>query len=110
MSILESLKSINGYPVPFRTINDVAIRRSLSLDDEVTEEVLTSRNYRLAKADIMKWVSFAPNVNQEGVSFDLLYSDRERLRSLANQIYGDLGDSEFIPESKTSFGYKGNRL
>jgi len=109
-TILDSLKSINGYPVPLRTFEDVATMRSLDLATEVTSDILISANYRLAKADIMRWISFAPNVNQSGVSFDILYSDRERLREMANTIYGELGDEAYIGEKKVKFGYKGSRL
>jgi hypothetical protein len=109
-SILESLKSVSGYPVPERTLSDVAIKRGLNLADEATPVVLTSSAYRLAKADVLRWVSFAPNVQQADVSYDMLYSDREQLRNQANAIYGDLGDEAYISESKTKFGYKGSRL
>jgi hypothetical protein len=109
-TILESLKSVSGYPVPLSAINDAAVRRGLSLSDTADEEALNSPAYRLAKADIQRWVSFAPNVSQEGTSYDLLFSDRERMREEANAIYGELGDEAYISERKTIFGYKGNRL
>ena len=108
-TILESLKSISGYPVPGRTFADIGIKRGLILDDEATEDVLKSPSYRLAKADIMRWVSFAPNVRQADVQYDLLYSDRSELRKAANAIYGELGDEEYIPV-KVKYGYKGDRL
>jgi hypothetical protein len=110
MTVLESLKSISGYPVPERTVSDVAARRGLTLDAEATPAVLDSPACRLAKADILVWVSFAPNISQGGISYDMLYSDRQQLRAQANAVYGELGDGTYIPESKTTFGYKGNRL
>ena len=109
-TILESLKSINGYPVEHRTFVDVAVKRGLNLEDEATINVFSSPAYRLATADIMRWVSFAPNIRQTDVQFDLLFSDREQLRKAANAIYGELGDDAFIPETNTKFGYKGDRL
>jgi hypothetical protein len=109
-TILESLKSISGYPVPLQTLTDILAKRVLLLDDEAALDVLKSAAYRLAKADVMVWVSYAPNVQQGGVSYDLLYSDREQLRKRANAIYGDLGDDGFVIESKTKYGYKGSRL
>jgi hypothetical protein len=109
-TILESLKSINGYPVPAGTFADIAVRRGLSLDDEATQDVMTSASYKLAKADVMRWVSFAPNIQQEGISYDLLYSDRQQLRTFANAVYLELGDDAYIPETRTKFGYKGDRL
>ncbi|MDR0385391.1 MAG: hypothetical protein LBH60_04880 [Prevotellaceae bacterium] len=109
-TVLESLKAVSGYPVPLRAFENAAVSRSLDLDAEATPEVLSSVNYRLAKADIMRWVSFAPNVSQGGTTYDMLYPDRQRLREEANAIYGELGDSEHTPETKTRFGYKSNRL
>jgi hypothetical protein len=109
-TILESLKSISGYPVPLRTFEDISVQRGLSLNDITKQYILNSTAYRLAKADVMRWVSFAPNINQEGISFDLLYSDREQLRKQANAIYFELGDNAYIPEPKPKWGYKGNRL
>jgi hypothetical protein len=109
-TVLESLKAVSGYPVPLRAFENAAVSRSLDLDAEATPEVLSSVNYRLAKADVLKWVSFAPNISQGGITYDMLYSDRQRLREWANAIYGELGDSEYIAETRIRFGYKGNRL
>jgi len=109
-TILEALKSVNGYPVPFSTFVAIAIKREIKLEDEATSEVLKSNPYRLATADIMRWVSFAPNVKQSDVQFDLLFSDREQLRKNANAIYKELEDDAYIPETKTAFGYKGSKL
>jgi hypothetical protein len=109
-TIRESLKSISGYPVPLETLMDISAKRGLSFDDEATLDVLKSESYQLAKADVMVWVSFAPNVQQVGVSYNMLPSDREEMRKQANAIYGDLGDGGFIAESKVKYGYKGSRL
>jgi hypothetical protein len=107
-TIFESLKSVNGYPVPDITISDVVGLRGLNPADEATAEVLGSPAYRLAKADIYRWVSFSPNVQQGDVSYSLLYSDRQELRALANAIYDELED--VYARKKTRFGYRGNRL
>jgi hypothetical protein len=109
-TILESLKSISGFPVPDRTLTDISVKRGLALSDKATGDVLNSAAYRLARADVMRWVSFAPNVQQGGESYDLLYSDRQRMREEANAVYSELGDGAYIPENRVKFGYKGNRL
>jgi hypothetical protein len=109
-AILEQLKSISGYPVPAQALTGIAVMRGLAAGDEATEDVMKSAAYRLAKADVMRWVSFAPNVQQGGVSYDILYSDRQQLREQANAIYRELGDSAYTPESGATFGYKGSRL
>jgi hypothetical protein len=108
-TVLDSLKSISGYPVPLRTFANIATTRNLALDAEAAPELLSSAEYRLAKADTMQWVSFAPNVRQSDIQFDLLFSDRQELRRAANAIYKEYGDNAYEPESKATFGYKGNR-
>ncbi|MCL1937596.1 MAG: hypothetical protein FWF52_04270 [Candidatus Azobacteroides sp.] len=109
-TLLETLKSISGYPVPKPAFASIAMHRNLRLEDPVDETVLKSKPYRLAKADVMMWISFAPNIRQSDIQFDLLYSDREKLRKAANAVYEELEDEAFIPETKTIFGYKGSRL
>lgn len=109
-AILEQLGSVSGFPVPVLTLTGIAVKRGLNAGEEATEDVMKSAPYRLAEADVMRWASFAPNVQQGGESYDTLYSDREKLRVRANAVYGELGDSEYIPEKRVSFGYKGDRL
>jgi hypothetical protein len=109
MTVLESLKDISGFPVPDSTIESMAIKREINLSDTVTKTIIVSNNYRLVKADILLWVSFAPNINQEGISFDISDSDRESLRKMANAVYKELGDDAYIKEN-VGYGYKGDRL
>ena len=110
ITILQSLKSVNAYPIPEGVVSGIAGRRGLSLDIEATAELQQSQDYRLAMADVVQWVSFAPNVQQADLHYNLLYSDRVQLRKRANAIYEEFGDNAFIPEIKTQFGYKGTRL
>lgn len=108
-TIFDSLKSVNGYPFPRTEIEVVAIKRGITLSDEFTSKVAKSDSYRLAQADLWRWVSTAPNISQGDVSFDILYSDRERLREMANAVYNELGEAAG-ETGKVSFGYKGSKL
>ena len=54
-TVLESLKGINAYPIPLRTILDVGVGRKLPLDSDVDETILTSKAYQLATADLYYW-------------------------------------------------------
>jgi hypothetical protein len=107
-SILNSLKSISGYPVPDTQISVVATLRGLNLSEEATPVVLRSPAYLLATADILLWVSLAPDVQQAGVSYSI--SERVELRASAEAIYSKFGDEAYLSESKPKFGYKGNKL
>ncbi len=46
-TVLESLKGINAYPIPLRTITETATREGLTLSDETTQQILTSKAYNL---------------------------------------------------------------
>jgi hypothetical protein len=109
-SIIEALKSVSGYPVSDVVFKRISKARGINLEDEATAEIMLLSNYRLATADITLWVSFAPNVSQEGVSYSMSNAEREEMRKIANAIYRELNDNSYIPESKTKYGYKGDRL
>lgn len=42
-TILESLKSVNAYPVPLRTLVEISERRGLSLTSEATQQICVER-------------------------------------------------------------------
>lgn len=112
-TVLELLKGVTNYPIPARTLNRIALVRDIELTGEATSEVVTSKVYQLAEADVMRFVSTAPNIAQAGISFDTLVSDRNALRVQANLVYKRYGDEMYQPESKegkAKFGYKGDQL
>lgn len=105
---LEAIRSLSSYPIPLRTVTEAADRRGLALDAEVPEEGFQSREYMLAKADILMWLALAPAVSQGGQSYSFSEEQRSVLRQQARAIY-----SRFEPESnaaRPTFGYKGSRL
>lgn len=104
MTIQQSLKSINAYPVPLHTIQDIADARGLNMEAVADIETRKKDAFRLAKADVLKWLSQAPNVSQSGVSYSFTESERKSLRRQADDIYQDCGE---VDSSLTSFGYKG---
>lgn len=107
-TVLDSLRSVNAYPIPLRTLVETAESRGLSPSEEATQEVLQSSDYRLATADLMLWLSLAPDVSQGGISYSFTDEQRKLLRMSANNIYKEL-DKE-VAEMKSIFGYKGERL
>lgn len=107
MTIQQSLKALNGYPVPVLTIQDIAESRGLNINDEASMEARSQTGYRLAKADVLWWLSKAPNVSQSGVSYAFTDKDRLNMRRQASAIYKDCGEE--LPEGST-FGYKGEYL
>lgn len=106
-TVLEALRAVNSYPIPLRTITETAERREVDLDAEATAGVLLSRAFRLSRADLLIWLSYAPNVTQGGQSYSFTDEQRTRMRNEAQQIYDEL-EEEATP--KTLYGYKGKRL
>lgn len=108
VTVLESLKGINAYPIPFRTLAETAMRRGVDLHQEADADTVVCRGYRLCRADLLLWLSFAPAVTQGGQSYSFTDEQRQQMRNAAQQIYDELEEEDFTP--KTVYGYKGNRL
>ncbi len=107
-TVLESLKGINAYPIPQRTIVNTAEYRGLNLDDDATQEVMRAGNYNLAQADLLMWLSQAPDVSQGGQDYSFTDEQRVQFRNRANALY-DQYEEETV-KHKPTYGYKGSRL
>ena len=105
---LEALKGVSAYPVPLRTLVDTAELRGLSLNSEATQEVMQGRAYRLAYADLLLWLSLAPNISQGGQSFSFTDEQRRQMRNEAQTLYDELEEETAV--TKPIYGYKGDRL
>ena len=108
LTVLEALKGINSYPIPFRTLKETAEHRDMVLDDTATIEVLKGNGFNLCRADLLLWLSYAPDISQGGQSYSFTDEQRLRMRNLAEQLYEEFGDEENVP--KAAYGYKGSRL
>lgn len=110
MTVLDAIRGISAYPVPQRTIGMIAKKRGLELDAVATEEILTGKAYNLATADILMWLSEAPDVSQGGQSYSFTDEQRKQLRLRANGLYDKYDPTGDASERKTIYGYKGDRL
>lgn len=110
MTTLEALKGINPYPIPLRTLTEVAGRRDVDLAAENTQEVYRSKGYNLCRADLLMWLSFAPDITQGGQSYSFTDEQRTDLQNLARQLYDEFTEEEDEPIVKNIYGYKGRRL
>lgn len=107
MTIRESLRQINLYPIPDNVVDNYCSEHGITSTDEVTTEIRKSRDYRLTKADLYKWLAFAPTtVSQGGVTFSISESDKKRFIDIANKIYGENDEAGY----GATYGYKGSRL
>lgn len=109
ITIREALQGVNAYPVPGTALASIAARRGLDLDGEASADVILGKPYRLATADILMWLSIAPDVSQGGQSYSFTDAQRQQFRSRANAIYGECGE-DAAAGSGTGYGYQGSRL
>lgn len=109
MTILDSLLAISAYPIPMRTVEAYATKRGLEITDDMEEDMYAGRGYRLATADLMLWLYFAPNVSQGGQSYSLTDAQRAEFRRRALTIYDELGEGD-VMNAGVRYGYKGENL
>lgn len=109
-TVLESLKGVNAYPIPLRTLTSVAGKRGLQLTADATQEIQKSKAYNLAVADLLMWLSDAPDVSQGGQSYSFTDEQRKEFRNRANSLYRDFGADNEAGTPKPIYGYKGSRL
>ena len=107
-TIAESLRGVSAYPVPPRTICAITVKRGVDPDEELTSSLLRSGRYKLCEADLLMWLSLAPDVSQGGQTYSLTDAQREDMRKRAKQLYDEFGDDG--DGLKTSYGYKGSLL
>ena len=107
-TVLESLQGINAYPIPLRTLVDAAEYRGLDMTVEVSQEIMQTAKYKLAQADLLLWLSLAPDVTQGGQSYSFTDEQRIQFRNRANRLYGECQEESNKP--KSIYGYKGSRL
>lgn len=109
-TVLEALKGISSFPIPLRTVTTVADKRGLELTAEATLEVLKSKAFNLAIADLLMWLSIAPDVSQGGQNYSFTDEQRKQFRNRANSLYGEYDAADETGTPKPIYGYKGNRI
>lgn len=109
-TVLESLKAVNAYPIPLRTLLETIERQGLLQSDEATQEVLRGAKYNLALADLLLWLSFAPNITQGGQSYGFTDEQRLQLRNRAKQLQQRYMEAQEAKQNKPIYGYKGSKL
>ena len=105
MTVLESLSSISRYPIPAKQFELVASRRNLTLSATVTSTMLDTAAYKLAEADLYRWLATAPDVSQGGQSYSFSSDQRDVFLAQANRIYDQNNQSAGV-----TYGYKGSKL
>lgn len=108
MNIAQSLRSLSAYPIPTATLQDIAVGAGVAVDAELTQEIRSSKEFRAAQARIYLFLSEAPNVTQNGISFSFTDDERRRMRNHGLSILDEIGDESL--DNGVSYGYMGEDL
>lgn len=100
MIIRDALKSITNYPVPFGVLDTIGLQRGINITDTADAEVVKSKNYLLAKADVLRWLSTAPSISEMGVSFSFTDTEKRAFKAEADKI-----ESTVTGKVISTFGY-----
>lgn len=103
--ISELLQSVNPYPIPATTIMEAGIKYGLDIDADATPDILQSTEYKLAKADMYKYLAGAPNISQNGISFSFSEDQRNYFLTLSSSIRKEVGVTD--EGAGQGYGYMG---
>lgn len=108
MTILESLKSLNGYPIPRLSLLNIAEECGLSADGEITADTRADNSYKRAKAQVYILLSEAPDVSQGGIIYQFSDEDKRRFRMQAEALLEEIGDD--TSALSDDYGWQGEDL
>ena len=84
--------------------------RNLDLNTEVDASLQVSDAFNLSLADLLVWLSGAPNISQGGQSYAFSDNQREDFKKRASKIYRAFGEEEKAIALEGYYGYLGDRL
>ena len=109
MTIEEFLRGVSRYPVPTETLKGIAEKRGIDLAGESLSAIGTAP-LDLAGADLLTWLSEAPDISQGGQNYSFDSETRKMMKARARGIYIERGEAEAEEAPKPTYGYKGERL
>lgn len=104
MTILETLTYKSQYPIASGFVETACIDRGLDSTEDYTKDIGESESYQLAYADCLYYLATGYNIKEQDSSVDLDEESREKLISIANQIYFKYSDAKFDGDF---YGYVG---
>lgn len=99
MTILEALKSKVKYPLSEDFFQSVLIERGFSGSEPFDKEVAQSKDFQLCRADCYIGQVDAPQIQEGNLSISL--TDKSNFITLANTIYREYGEPEYIKADNT---------
>lgn len=89
MTILEAIKESVGYPISPNRASMTLTKRGLTGTDEATQDVLNSKEFELATADLMFWLITTANISEGGYSVSI--TEKASIKAIASGIYQKWG-------------------
>jgi hypothetical protein len=108
MTILESLKSLSGYPLSRLSLVDITEEVGLAADGEATQGVRQSKPFKRAKARVYIMLAEAPDVSQGGITYSFSDEDKKHFRMQAQALLEEVGDD--ISGLGDDYGWMGEDL
>lgn len=108
MTILQSLGSLNPYPIPAAALNAIAAGTGLDATAELSPENRESPAMKRAEGKVYLYLAGAPNVSQNGISFSFSAEERKMFRRIARSLFKEAGTD--AGACGVSFGYKGENF
>jgi hypothetical protein len=105
--VLTALQGLTTYPVPQSVLQECALEAGCNPTDEVTQDMRQSRQWKRAKAQVFLFLSSAPNVTQQGVSFSFSEYERANFLKQAAALEAEAGDDDW---NGVGYGYKGENF
>jgi hypothetical protein len=108
MTILESLKSLSGYPIPRLSLVNIAEECGLTAAGEADANTRQQPGYKRAKARVLLLLAEAPNVSQGGIMYSFSSEDKKLFRMQAQELLEEIGGDDSIPGD--NYGWQGEDL
>lgn len=106
--VLTALQGMTIYPIPMSVLHECALEAGCNPAEEVTMEMRGSKEWKRAKARVLLFLSTAPNVTQQGVSFSFSATERANFRKQAASLEAEAdGDAT---AGGSGYGYVGENF
>lgn len=89
LTVIDALKAVNLYPLPTPTAIAIALESGLDYQQQATQEVISSKAYKHAKAKVLQWLAGAPNVTEAGATYSFTDAERADFRKQATLLLAD---------------------
>ena len=107
MTILQSLQAITPYPFSPATLLGIAEECGLEADAELCPDQRRTPEFKRAKAHVYLFLTTAPNLSQNGISFSFTSEERKRFKAMAHSLLSEIGDDVSMLGPGVRYGYRG---